>query len=290
MLVRVYDVGVITVTLRVPVAVGSLAGLMPFHALALDDGRTADEVAAAACADVCDELRPVMTRPVAPAEPEAYTVFCLGDLGGPADAAAWLAGCGREVAGLLSETPPERLSDAQVEEVLRLRRSFERGDLVVIDWDAALVVDLGGPADDVLYVLELANVQLDEFRVLDRLLDRHLDEAYADLERRRPAWGRVPGVLRRLRRVRVELTQLADQVTHITKFVGDWYLARVYLAAAERFALERWRSSVESRLAQLDRVYGVVQAEAHDQRALLLELAVVVLIVIEILTAFLRGG
>src|SRR5262245_31356767 len=85
-LVRVYDVGVITVTLRVPVAVGSLAGLMPFHALSLDDGRPAAEVAAAVCADVCRELRSVMTRPVEPAEPEAYTVFCLNDLGGQADA------------------------------------------------------------------------------------------------------------------------------------------------------------------------------------------------------------
>ncbi|MDB5309173.1 MAG: hypothetical protein JWO38_3375 [Gemmataceae bacterium] len=282
--VRVYDVGVVTVTLRVPVEVRALAELLPLHALRLDDGRLADEVAAGVCADVSRELLPLMTRPIPPTGPEGYAVFCLTDLGGETDTARWLAGCDREVAGLLTETPADRLSDAQVAEVLRLRRSFARDDLVVVDWDAALVVELTGQVEDVLYVLEVANLQLVEFRVLDQFLDRYLDESYADLDRKhRPAWGRVPTVLRRLRRLRVELTQLADQVTHITKFIGDWYLARVYLAVSERFALDRWRASVESRLGQLDQIYSVVQSEAYEQRMLILEVTIVVLFVVDVI-------
>ena len=35
---------------------------------------------------------------------------------------------------------------------------------------AALVVDLTGYVDDVLYALELANLQLEEFRVMDQRL------------------------------------------------------------------------------------------------------------------------
>ena len=43
----------------------------------------------------------------------------------------------REIAGLLTETAAEKLSEAQVVEVLRIQRSFENTDLAVIDWDAA---------------------------------------------------------------------------------------------------------------------------------------------------------
>lgn len=287
-LVRVYDVGVVTVTLRIPIEFADLQTARPFHTLSVDDGRTVEVWASGVCTDLCRELKTVMTRPGLPSEPEAYTVFCLTDLGGANDTTAWLDSHRREVAGLLADTPAERLSDTQIEETLSLRRTFERGDLVVMSWDAALVVDLNGFVDDELYVLEMANLQLVEFRVLDQFLDKHLTEAYTDLEQRSwPAWGRVPAVLKRLRRWRVDLTQLTDQVTHITKFIGDWYLARVYMAAFERFALDRWRASVESRLAQLDEIYGVVQSEAYEQRMLLLEVAIVVLFIIDILALFL---
>ena len=114
-------------------------------------------------------------------------MFCLTDLDGETDVNAWLAEHRRDVAGLLTETAAEQLSEAQVNEVLRIQRSFENTDLAVIDWDAALVVDLTGYVDDVLYALELANLQLEEFRVMDRRLDAYLDRAYEDLERRRDA-------------------------------------------------------------------------------------------------------
>lgn len=286
-LIRVFDVGVVTITLRVPIEITELDDARPFHTITLDDGRTTEVWASGVCADVCRELEPLMTRPGSPTEPEAYTVFCLTDLGGAADTTEWLDANDRAVAGLLTDTPADKLSDSQVVDTVGLPLTFERSDLVIISWDAALVVDLNGYVDDELYVLELANLQLEEFRVLDQFLDRQLNSAYADLDRRSwKDWGRVPAVLKRLRRLQIDLTQLTDQVTHITKFIGDWYLARVYLAAHARFALDRWRSSVESRLAQLDEIYGVVSNEAYEQKMLVLELAIVVLFVIDILAIF----
>ena len=143
------------------------------------------------CAEVCDSLRDLLVgRTEFPPPPEAYTVFCLTDLAGAKDVNRWLDEQRRAVAGLLTETAAEQLSEAQVAEVLRIQRSFENTDLAVIDWDAALVVDLTGYVDDVLYALELANLQLEEFRVMDRRLDTYLDRAYEDLERRRlPLFG-----------------------------------------------------------------------------------------------------
>ena len=69
--------------------------------------------------------------------------------------------------------------------------------------------------------------------------------------------GRPSALLRQLRGLRVDLAKLADEVTHVTKFRGDWYLARAYLSARERFQLNQWRASVSQRLQQLESLYGV---------------------------------
>ena len=285
--VHVFDVGVVSVVLRVAFERAGLPELMPFRRPVLEDGRAPDAVARDLCAAAYRDLDGALVRPSPVTEPEAYTVFCLADLGGADDAGRWLAAERARVAGLLTGLPADRLSEAQVAETLRYQWSLEKTDLVVIDWDAALVADLAGPADDVLYVLEVANLQLEEFRMMDQALDRDLDRAYDDLGRRALSLFRSPRpVLRKLRWLRVDLTRLADEVTNITKFVGDWYLARIYLGARERFHLDRWRTSVEQRLGQLDQLYSVVHSEAYERRMLWLEVIIVIFFAIDLLAIF----
>jgi hypothetical protein len=283
-LIRVYEVGVVSVTLRVSFAVGNLLELLPLHNPTLDDGRSLDQAARDLVGQVCREIQPFLIRPSVPSDPEAYTAFSITYLRDVTDVDRWLQDERRAVAGLLTETDPAQLSEAQIAEVLRVVRSFEISDSVIIDWDAALVLDLTGYVEDTLYILELANLQLEEFRVIDRALDRYLDRAYEDLEKRHlTLFGMPTLVLRTLRRFRVDVTKLADEVTHITKFFGDWHLARVYLAARDRFYLEQWRGSVERRLAQLDQLYSVVHSEIYERRTLWLEVIVVLLILAELL-------
>ncbi len=284
LLIRIYDVGVVTVMMRVAFEAGALGGLMRFHNPKLENGLTLDTVALNFCAKVCDSLKDsIVGRTEFPSPPEAYTVFCFTDLAGARDVNGWLGEQRRAVAGLLTETAAEKLSETQVNEVLRIQRSFEITDLVVIDWDAALVVDLTGYVDDVLYALELANLQLEEFRIMDQRLDKYLDRAYEDLENRPPAlFGAANKTLRHLRRFRVDVAKLADETTHITKFFGDWHLARVYLGARDRFYLDQWRTSVEQRLAQLDKLYSVVHAEMNEQRMLWLEIIIVIFFALDL--------
>ncbi|HSQ54180.1 MAG TPA: hypothetical protein VLM40_00415, partial [Gemmata sp.] len=161
---RVYEVGVITITVRLTVAGQSLAEFHHFHEPVLDDGQPLDRFARSQCIEIRRKIASAMIRSEPETEPEAYTVFAFSQLANSRDVNSWLAEHSREVAGLLTATAPDRLSEAQVAEVLRLKRSFENTDLVVLDWDAALVVELEGPIDEVLFVLDLANLQLEEFR------------------------------------------------------------------------------------------------------------------------------
>ena len=287
LVVRVFEVGVVNLALRVPFEAASPVDLMPFHQPRLDSGKICDAWAREICGEVCDSIRPYIKHPGEPSQPEAYTVFCITDLGNQQNVEDWFRDQRRQVAGLLTETPPDRLSDSQVEESLRIRRSFTTADLTVIDWDSSLVVDLDGYVEDVLYVLELANLQLEEFHVMDRRLDRQLDEAYQDLDRRRvPFLGAPTRVLDWLRRFRVDAAKLTDEITHITKFIGDWHLARVYLGAKERFHLDQWRESVEQRLGQLDDLYQVLKAEVYERRMLWLEVAILVCFIVDLFMLF----
>ena len=136
-------------------------------------------------------------------------------------------------------------------------------------------------------MLELANLQMEEFRVMDRTLDRYLNQVYTDLEKRRfPFLGISTSTLGELRRFRIDVAKLADEVTHITKFFGDWYLARVYLGARDRFYLDQWKQSVEQRLGQLDQLYTVVHSEVYEKRMFWLEVIVVILIAIDVVALF----
>ncbi|MBL8794957.1 MAG: hypothetical protein JNM56_13695 [Planctomycetia bacterium] len=283
LLMRIYEVGVVTLTARVSFTVSALSELARFHRPILEDGRPLGRAAFEVGEQACGDLQDALVRPSSVPEPEAYTAFVCTNLGPARDAPAWLAEHGREVAGLLTETNPAVLSPAQVAEVLRLQRSYATLDLVVPDWDAAFVVELDGSPDSVLYVFELANLQLEEFRAMDRMLDAYLDRAHEHLERRPlNLFGISNSMLSTLRRFRVDATKLADEVSHITKFLGDWYLARVYLAVRERFHLDQWRASVHERLTQLDQLYNVLHAEVNERRMLWLEAAIVLLFVIDV--------
>lgn len=284
--IRVYEIGVITVAVQIAYSIDDILGLRKFHQPIVSDGMLLDTLVREMCREVFKQLGDAVRNPTPVGEPEAYTVFCLTDIGGEANACHWLDAHKSEVAGLLSDTESCGVSESQVTETLRHRQSFSPGDVVVLDWDAALVIDLTGRVEDVLYVLELANLQLLELRVLDATLDQHLGRAYDHLGRPTGLWpGRWARVLREIRQLRVDVAQLADAVTNITKFVGDWYLARVYLSARERFHLEDWRSSVEGRLGQLDRLYGVIHTDVTERRMFVLEVLITVFVGYEVFAA-----
>lgn len=285
--INVYDVGVVSVVMRAEFEVEHLDKLLPFHKPMLEDGRSLDQVARELCAETCKSIRRAMVQSSHIPEPEAYTVFCLTDMGRAHNLEHWAAENRDAIASLLTENQPDTLSANQVAEINRLHVSYSKTDLTVIDWDAALVVDLAGYVDDTLYILELANLQLEEYHVMDQRLDSYLDKAYEDLHK--PRYGLFRTYTRELSELRflqMDVTKLRDDVTNITKLFGDWYLARVYLAARERFHIAQWRDSVEDRLKQLDALYSVAHTEIANTRMLWLEILIVVFFAIDLVGIF----
>jgi hypothetical protein len=287
--VKIFDVGAISISYEVPFEKSSLTELVPYHQLTVGNEPLA-AVAERLAIQVAEALRPHLVKPNPERAPvEAYTSFCFSDVGGPVP--DWVRTHRAEIAGLLNEEPePNKLAERQVDETLSHSLAYMRDDFTVIDWDAALVVDASGYFDDVLYIIELANLQLEEFRLLDDRLDKLFIKAYEDLEKRSMLRNLIFGSdtrLNAIRRIRMDITKMSEELTNITKFVGDWYLARVYLSCKHRFHLGHWESSVDQKLHEIDRLYTLAHQAINEKRTLLLEAAIVALFVFEVVTMLL---
>ena len=67
------------------------------------------------------------------------------------------------------------------------------------------------------------------------------------------------------------------------KYFDTSYLARLYLAARERFHITTWRESIQNRLLNLDSLYEVLRNETNEARMLLLEILIVFLFIVDLM-------
>jgi hypothetical protein len=184
------------------------------------------------------------------------------------------------------------LSDQARRDLLRHRFSYYQDDMVVLTWDRAFIYEPRRETD-VAEVIEMANAQLLEMRTYDEMLDDELPRVRRLVEatRRGPnifaarAYGRLA---RQLRAVVAEVTESAERVDNALQVTEDVYLARVYAASMELFRVASVNAAIERKLAIIRETYTALHDEAAAARAELLEIAVVLLIVAEVVLSLRR--
>jgi hypothetical protein len=184
------------------------------------------------------------------------------------------------------------LSEGARKEFLRNRFSYYADDLAVITWDRAFLYEPRGETD-VAEVLELANAQLLEMRAYDQLLNDEMPKMRALADARRPRFSALSGrryarLARRLRALVAEITELTERVDNALQVTEDVYLARVYAAAIDLMRVPKFGDAVDRKLAIIRETYTALQSEAESSRAELLEIAVIALIATEILLSLLH--
>lgn len=285
--VKLFPAGVVSLTIRVPFEVSRLVDLVPYHNLNLSN-HSVHEEARQLAEELRLELLPHLIRPVPHlGAAEAYTVFCLqapprASDAPRFDAEAWLKAEHRTVAALLTEEPDMAwLSNQEAEESTSRYLSYYGCDLVVLDWDAALLVDEPRNFEEILHVIELANVQIEELAAYDRILDEVLERSYRDLGQRGLRSKR--DVLRELREFRIDMTRFSDELSNITKFFGDWHLARLYQSLSARFHLADWHRSIDEKLKTLDDLYQLHKQDQNNRLMLILEAMIVVMFILDLI-------
>ena len=166
-------------------------------------------------------------RPKIAAEVEDYVIFSIDSYTSAFGSAPWINGEAELARILRGERTP--LSDQEIADAMSCRISFGREDAALIDWHAAVL--FGKEMDDVRAVLEFANVELLEMRMLDEQLDRALDEGYEALTRKSGRTLALPGSFEQdtthIAQLQVDAALLFERVTNTLKLLGDQYLARV---------------------------------------------------------------
>ncbi|HBC86982.1 MAG TPA: hypothetical protein DCZ94_08520 [Lentisphaeria bacterium] len=298
--VKLFAIGAMSLKLRLPVVVDKFSDLLPYRKLKFKDGTDLEHRAMELALKVFESVKPGLDTPVQEMPtPEVFTVFCIsspmvgGSDGEPGmDSETWMRKKARDVAALLvGETDPSRLSSQEVEDITRCWYSYYCRDLTVIDWDTALLIDIPEDYNDTLYVMEMANLQLEELKVYDMYLDQVLDKAYDEVERasKLKYWFSRQKMVRDLREVRMDLSKVTDEITNITKFFGEWHLARIYMGCATRFHLSEWENAVNQKLHALDGIYSILQQDTFNFAMFLLEAAIVALFIIDLIIIIFLG-
>lgn len=289
---RLYDFGVCALQIRVPAP--ATLGWDEYARFGRDIDVNVDlsPIFERRLRELLARLGPAIERPQLAPVTEDYVVFriqALSDASG-ASVPPQVLTDEHLVPLLLGER--RKLSEAARRELLPHRFSYYSEDLTILTWDNALVVEPDPQDRDVEYVLEFANAQLLELRVFDASLDAELPAMYDRVEASRAA---RPLLTRRFRpllaslQTRVaDVTETVERVENSLKVTDDVYLARIYAAAVEIFRGQLWRRGIDRKLGIFRDTYAMLDAEAQATRAEVLEVAIIVLIVAELLVGLLR--
>jgi hypothetical protein len=222
---------------------------------------------------------------------EDYVIFQIESLSQPVEIPRFLAECRQQIAQILrAERRP--LSTQEVDEAMAAVLSYGHNDVVIVDWNAALLLDREG--EDLREVLQFANVELLEMRYLEQKLDSSLDRAYEVLSKRQGGWGkrlrlrRHSAELRTIAELQVDSATLFEGVNNALKLLGDQYLARVYKLVSMRFHLDDWDASILRKLHTLESIYQKMSDQAVTRRMEVLEWIIIVLFVFSILLELIR--
>jgi len=233
-------------------------------------------------------IAPAVTRPRLAEAVEDYVVFQLERLEPLVEAGDLLRESGSVLARIL-RAEVSALSAQEVEDALAATLTVSPGDLAVVDWNAAILLD--PEPDDARLVLEFANVQLLELRWLDAELDTALAQAYDTLAR--SGRGGLAGFrlhapdLDHIGELQADAAVLFERVTNALKLVGDQYLSRLYRLISGRLHLADWDAGIARKLDTLESIYGKLGDRAASRRLEVLEWIVILLIAFEILLSLL---
>jgi hypothetical protein len=291
---RIFDFGAISLRLHLPIPPSLTWSELAGFADAWDLTAASKSLFDQHIGRLTSRIGAAIARPELAPVSEDYVVYRLtqliGEEGGPLPASR-----AREldlVPLLLNEDRP--ISEQARRELLPHWFSYYADDLSVITWNTALVLDPVEGDSDVQLILEFANAHLLELRYYDALLDAELPRMNDRVARARAGGRALLGrryatLLGELQTLVADSTEIVERAENALKVTDDIYLARVYAAALEVFRERAWRTGIDHKLGILHQTYEMLNGESMAARNEVLEIAIILLIVVEIVLALLLG-
>ena len=204
---------------------------------------------------------------------EDYTIFTTDTVDEPTD----------PLPILLGDTAPVA---AQIrEETLKYTLNYTPQDRIILSYDSSLICSPESP-NDMLDLIEYANVQVFELRYYDRLLMHQVEKMFDDIEHAdRMSWLRRMSqyhtIMSRIMETNAEITEVIEKVNNLIKVTEDIYYAKVYAKALTVFRADQWSESVTRKIEMLRDNYSMLSDEVRIQHSYFLEWVIIILIALE---------
>lgn len=186
----------------------------------------------------------------------------------------------------------ENLSEYKKNEILEDARGYYRGDLIVVDTDAAFVYD--DEYEEILDLFDFANIQNLELQYYDQALDKQLDFVYQRQVRTLPLKAYLPFIGTRMKDpvsalglLKVDIQSIIERLDRSVKLAGESYTSEIYTLLIEKLDLDNWKASIDNKLDIIKDIYTVYQDKIDTIREDLLSVLVILLIFIEIVVGVL---
>lgn len=185
---------------------------------------------------------------------------------------------------LLYETTP--LSPSIKDELISSRFSYYINDGVILNWDNALIIEPSGSMD-IPDILEFANSQLLELRYYDSIADKELNHIYDSISAKGALsiW-KIKDYERfaaRIMKTITELTEITEKIDSSLKVTQDVYYARIYRAILKLLMVKDWEMAIKKKLDIATNVCDMLYREISNKRLEVLEFVIVILIAVDIL-------
>lgn len=154
----------------------------------------------------------------------------------------------------------EILDSSVIDDIFVSRIRYSKGDLTLVDWEAALIFASGGDFQSDIELLKIGNYQLLRYRMLGQSIEDILRIINADFKRgKQSLWSPTQGKLRDIVNHRLELMLDFEHNEQNLLFIGDWYTAKLYHLISDEFYLNHWKEAVQTKLDNLENIINTIQ-------------------------------
>jgi hypothetical protein len=181
----------------------------------------------------------------------------------------------------------ESLSEHKKNEILAQTTGYYRGDLIIVDTQAAFVYD--DEYEDILPLFEFANIQQLELQYFDRFLDEQLNAIYNRQVKTLPFKAYLPFIgalinnpVDDLGKLRVDISVITERLENSIKLAGEAYFAELFDLLVKNLGIKNWEESIEHKLEIIRDIGSIYQSKVDAIREDLLSVSILFFFFIEI--------
>lgn len=290
LIAKVWHFGTVSLCFQLPIKEGTSWGELVKLASWLEKDGEIDYIARVKAREFQNDIKNAIPEPNEWVSNEDYVTYFIQEFSGldvPLNQLIEKV----DISALILAENTEFLSEAMKKSTCENIFQYSKDDLVVVDWNSALVVEPSGSMD-VPLVIEFALNQLLEMRYYDDLLDQRLNTVYNEVVHRKKGIfsNKYSRLAEEAGQIYIEISEIVESVENSFKTVGDFYLATIFRATSQRFRFNDWQRSINDKLGNLAEVSKLLHSEVNEGRNQMMEIIVIILIGVEVIPLLFNIG